>query len=279
MKFSLSELPRYIINFFLFLWVLFTITMFGWLILTSFKSTREIYQGVFAFPNEFLIDNYIRVLTDFAMLRYMFNSLVAVLTATVVVLVIATPVAYVLGKLKFFGQGPVSFSIIIGLGIPLQAIFIPLYLMMARAGFTDSLMGLSWLYAITSFPFTVYLLIGFFKTIPSTLEDAARVDGATAFQSFIKIMVPLARPGIISAGIFVFVMLWKEFLLSLVFISESSIQPISLGLYSLITRLTYTGDWGGLFAGVVLVMLPSIVFYSILAKRFIAGLTVGIGKS
>lgn len=122
-------------------------------------------------------------------------------------------------------------------------------------------------------------MINFFNTIPSSLEEAARIDGATAFQSFIKIMLPLARSGLISAGIFVFVMLWKEFILALVFIGTESKQPISLGLYSLITKLTYTGDWGGLFAGVVLVIIPSVIFYSILARKFIAGLTMGIGKS
>lgn len=279
MKLRISEFPKYIINFFLILWILFTVFMFVWLILSSFKTTREIYRGVWTLPKTFKFDNYIRVLTDFGLLRFMWNSLVVVFSATVLTLALSTPISYVLSRLKFFGSSLISMSFIIGIGIPIQTIFIPLYLMMSKIKMTDSLIGIIWLYTVTSLPFTVYLLMGFFKTIPSTLEEAARIDGATASQSFLKIMLPLARSGIISAGIFVFVMLWKEFLLALVFLSTESKQTISLGLYSLITKLTYTGDWGGLFAGVVLVILPSVIFYSLLARKFIAGITVGIGKS
>jgi len=278
MEFKFSEIPKYLINLFLILWIGFTVFMFLWLIVSSFKSTREIYMGVWTLPKTFGFDNYIRVLTDFGLLRFMLNSLIVVTVSTFLVLVLSAPIAYTLSKLRFPGSSYISMSFIIGIGIPIQTIFIPLYIMISKISLTDSLVGLTILYTVTSLPFTIYLLMGFFKTIPSTLEDAARIDGATATQSFIKIMLPMARSGIISAGIFVFVMLWKEFLLALVFISTESYSTISLGLYSLITKLTYTGDWGGLFAGVVLVILPSILFYGILARKFIAGLTVGIGK-
>jgi len=247
--------------------------------MSSFKTTREIYTGVWTLPASFELTNYINVLTEFGLLRSMFNSLIIVSTSTLLVLVLSTPIAYVLSKLKFRLSNLITFSFVIGIGIPIQTIFIPLYLLMNNLKLTDSILGLIWVYTVTSIPFTVYLLINFFNTIPSSLEEAARIDGATAFQSFIKIMLPLARSGLISAGIFVFVMLWKEFILALVFIGTESKQPISLGLYSLITKLTYTGDWGGLFAGVVLVIIPSVIFYSILARKFIAGLTMGIGKS
>jgi ABC-type glycerol-3-phosphate transport system permease component len=279
MKFKLSEIPKYLINIFLAFWILFTIFMFGWIIMSSFKTTREIYLGVWTLPSTFELTNYINVLTEFGLLKSMVNSLIVVSTSTLLVLVLSTPIAYVLSKLKFKLSNFITFSFVIGIGIPIQTIFIPLYLLMNNLKLTDSLIGLIWVYTVTSIPFTVYLLINFFNTIPSSLEEAARIDGATAFQSFIKIMLPLARSGLISAGIFVFVMLWKEFILALVFIGTESKQPISLGLYSLITKLTYTGDWGGLFAGVVLVIIPSVIFYSILARKFIAGLTMGIGKS
>lgn len=278
MKFKFSEIPKYLINLFLIFWIGFSLFMFLWLILSSLKSTREIYMGVWTMPSNISLDNYIRVLTDFGLLRFMVNSLFVVTVSTILVLVLSAPIAYVLSRLKFPGSSFISMGFIIGIGIPIQTIFIPLYLMMSGMSLTDSYVGLIWLYTVTSLPFTIYLLMGFFKTIPSTLEDAARIDGASATQSFLKIMLPMARSGLISAGIFVFVMLWKEFLLALVFISTESYKTISLGLYSLITKLTYTGDWGGLFAGVVLVILPSIIFYSILARKFIAGLTVGIGK-
>lgn len=278
MKLKMSKIIKYIINIFLLLWIAFTVFMFLWLVISSFKSTREIYSGVWSLPKIFRVDNYIRVLTDFGLLRFLLNSILVVFSSTILCLVLSTPISYVLSRLKFPGSNIISMSFIIGIGIPIQSIFIPLYLMISKIHMTDSLIGLTLLYTVTTLPFTVYLLMGFFQTIPSTVEEAAQIDGATATQSFLKIMVPMARSGVISAGIFVFVMLWKEFLLALVFLSTEGNQTISLGLYSLVTKLTYTGDWGGLFAGVVLVVLPSVIFYSILARKFIAGLTVGIGK-
>jgi N-acetylglucosamine transport system permease protein len=249
--------------------------------------------GFGLWPSVFRLDNYTRVLNDFGLSRFLLNSLVAVLAGTLLTVAMSAPIAYALGRLKFRGSSFMTTSFILGIGIPVQTIFIPLYLMMSKVRMTDSMTGLIWLYAVTSLPFTVYLiwlyavtslpftvylLMGFFRTIPSTLEDAAQIDGATAWQTFVKIMLPMARPGILSAGIYIFVMLWKEFELALVFISEESKQTISLGLYSLVTKLTYTGDWGGLFAGVVLVIVPSVVFYICLARHFTSGLTAGIGK-
>jgi ABC-type glycerol-3-phosphate transport system permease component len=275
---STDRVIKFIANLLLFVWIGFTLFMFGWVVVSSFKSTREIYAGVWALPSVFRLDNYTRVLNDFGLSRFLLNSLVAVLAGTLLTVAMSAPIAYALGRLKFRGSSFMTTSFILGIGIPVQTIFIPLYLMMSKVRMTDSMTGLIWLYAVTSLPFTVYLLMGFFRTIPSTLEDAAQIDGATAWQTFVKIMLPMARPGILSAGIYIFVMLWKEFELALVFISEESKQTISLGLYSLVTKLTYTGDWGGLFAGVVLVIVPSVVFYVCLARHFTSGLTAGIGK-
>ena len=258
----------------------FTIFIFLWIIMTSFKSTRGIYMGVWKLPTTWHVDNYVRVLEGTAGLaRFMANSLGVISAATLLVIVLSTPLAYVLSKIEFPGSSSISMFFIIGLGIPVQSIFIPLYLIMNRIQLTDSLIGLTWLYAVLSLPFTVYILMGFFKTIPSSIEDSARIDGASAWQSFRTIMIPLARSGIISVAIYNFVMLWKEFLLALVFISGETKQTISLGLYSMVTKMTYTGDWGGLFAGVVLVVMPSVIFYIIFARQFVRGITMGIGKA
>jgi len=275
-----SEIFRYLINTFLVGWMGFTIFIFLWIIMTSFKSTRGIYMGVWKLPTTWHVDNYVRVLEGTAGLaRFMANSLGVISAATLLVIVLSTPLAYVLSKIEFPGSSSISMFFIIGLGIPVQSIFIPLYLIMNRIQLTDSLIGLTWLYAVLSLPFTVYILMGFFKTIPSSIEDSARIDGASAWQSFRTIMIPLARSGIISVAIYNFVMLWKEFLLALVFISGETKQTISLGLYSMVTKMTYTGDWGGLFAGVVLVVMPSVIFYIIFARQFVRGITMGIGKA
>lgn len=280
MRIRFSEIFRYLINIFLVGWMGFTIFIFLWIIMTSFKSTRGIYMGVWKLPSTWHVDNYVRVLEGTAGLaRFMANSLGVISAATLLVIMLSTPLAYVLSKIEFPGSSSISMFFIIGLGIPVQSIFIPLYLIMNRIQLTDSLIGLTWLYAVLSLPFTVYILMGFFKTIPSSIEDSARIDGASAWQSFRTIMIPLARSGIVSVAIYNFVMLWKEFLLALVFISGETKQTISLGLYSMVTKMTYTGDWGGLFAGVVLVVMPSVIFYIIFARQFVRGITMGIGKA
>lgn len=202
-----------------------------------------------------------------------------VTVATLLVQILSTPVAYVLARLKFPFSPFVLLCFIAGIAIPVQTIYIPLYLIMKEIALVDTYTGIIWLYAITSVPFAIYLLIGFFRSIPSTLEEAALIDGASAGQAFLKIMLPMARPGIISSSIYVFIMTWKEFELALVFLSLEEKKTLSLGLYSLITRLTYTGDWAGLFAGVILVVVPSTIFYILVARHFISGITAGIGKS
>jgi ABC-type glycerol-3-phosphate transport system permease component len=246
--------------------------------MSSFKSTREIFQGIWKLPSSWSLDNYVRVLTDFGLLRYMFNSLLVVFVSTLLVQLLATPVAYVLARFRFPFSPFVLLCFIAGIAIPVQTIYIPLYFIMNKLALVDTYRGIIWLYTITSVPFSIYLLIGFFRSIPTTLEEAALIDGATAGQAFLRVMLPMARSGIISSSIYVFIMSWKEFELALVFLSLDEKKTISLGLYSLIGRLTYTGDWAGLFAGVILVVIPSTVFYILVARHFISGITAGIGK-
>ncbi|HHY09812.1 MAG TPA: carbohydrate ABC transporter permease [Firmicutes bacterium] len=279
MKRRISELPKYLVNVLLFVWLAFTFLVGFWLVMSSFKTTREIFRSVWSLPTSWSLDNYVRVLTDFGLLRYLINSLGVVFLATLLVQILATPVAYILGRLRFRFSSFITMAFIAGIAIPVQTIYIPLYLIMNKLKMVDTYRGIVWLYAITSVPFAVYLLIGFFKTIPTTLEDAALIDGASPWQAFFRIMLPVARPGIISSSIYIFIMTWKEFELALVFLSRDEKKTISLGLYSLISRLTYTGDWSGLFAGVILVVIPSVIFYILVARHFIAGITAGIGKS
>lgn len=279
MRLRLSEWPKYIVSVLLLLWIVFTVFIGAWLLVSSFKSTREIFQGMWKLPTQWTLDNYVRVLKDFGLARYMGNSLFVVTVATLLVQVLSLPVAYVLARLRFPFSPFVLLCFIAGIAIPVQTIYIPLYFIMKEISLVDTYTGIIWLYAITSVPFAIYLLIGFFRSIPTTLEEAALIDGASAGQAFLKIMLPMARPGIISSSIYVFIMTWKEFELALVFLSLDEKKTISLGLYSLITRLTYTGDWAGLFAGVILVVVPSTIFYILVARHFISGITAGIGKS
>jgi ABC-type glycerol-3-phosphate transport system permease component len=165
-----------------------------------------------------------------------------------------------------------------GMGIPYPLLFIPLFVIMASLNQIDSLVGLTIVYVSLSIPFTVYILTGFFSSLPTELEEAAIIDGCKDYQVFTKIMLPLASPGLITAAIFNFIGLWNEYQLALVFINSDENRTISLGLYSLSNSMQYTGDWVGLFAGIVIIMVPTIILYVFLSEKMIAGITMGASK-
>ncbi|RLE11086.1 hypothetical protein DRI96_06835 [Candidatus Aerophobetes bacterium] len=131
---------------------------------------------------------------------------------------------------------------------------------------------------VVELSFTIYLLMGFLSTLPSELEEAALIDGCSPFGVFYRIMLPLSYPGIATAATFNFLFLWNEFLLALVLIHTTEKNTISLGLYALQGQMTYTADWAGLFSGVVIIMLPTLLVYIFLSRRVIAGLTLGAVK-
>ena len=212
------------------------------------------------------------------MSEYFLNTVLVVGGSLIGTLVLGSMAAYVLARFDFPGNRFVYYLFVGGMSFPVMLALVPLFYVVNNMGLLNTIHGLILVYIAYSLPFTVFFLTAFFRSLPTSVAEAAFVDGASHTRTFFQIMLPMARPGILSAGIYIFVMLWKEFELALVFISEESKQTISLGLYSLVTKLTYTGDWGGLFAGVVLVIVPSVVFYVCLARHFTSGLTAGIGK-
>ncbi len=161
------------------------------------------------------------------------------------------------------------------MGIPYPLLFIPLFALMLNLQLDNTLPGLIVVYVSLSLPFTVYILTGFFITLPSELEDAAVIDGCSDYQVYWRVMLPLASPGLLTAAIFNFIGLWNEYQLALVFANTDKTRTLSLGLYALRNALQYTGDWASLFAGIVIIMLPTVAIYIILSERMISGITMG----
>jgi ABC-type glycerol-3-phosphate transport system permease component len=164
------------------------------------------------------------------------------------------------------------------MGLPFQLILVPLFVLAARLRIADSLHGLIIIYVGVSIPFTILLLGGFFRTLPSELEDAAAIDGASEFSIFWRVMMPLAAPGIMTAAIFNVIGIWNEFLLALLIINTDRFRTLPIGVLNLRYSMQYTADWAGLFAAVVIVVLPLLVLYLILSERIMAGLTLGAMK-
>ena len=270
-----SLTPSYVI---LGLWSLFTVFSILWVIASSFKTNRELFQAVWSLPTALQIENYIKAWTVVKMGQYFSNSLIVVLASVFIVLFLSAPVSYILTRVKFKGSGLLLLIFIAGIGIPVQLLYIPLFILLTQIGVINSLWGLGLLYVSLSIPFTVFILSGFFATLPKELEEAATIDGCSDFQVYWKVLLPLASPGLITAAIFNFIFLWNEYQIALVFINDPDLRTLPLGLYALSNAMQYTGDWVGLMAGVVIIMVPTIILYTVLSERMIAGITMGSVK-
>ena len=264
--------------FILGIWSLFTAFTILWVTASSFKSNRQLFKETWKIPTELHFENYVKAWTTVKMGTYFINSTIVVLSALVVVLFISAPVAYILSRVKFKGNNLILTLFIAGIGIPVQLLYIPLFVIMTDLGINNTMFGLGLLYVVVSIPFTVFILTGFFGSIPKELEEAGVIDGCSDFQVYWKIMFPLATPGLITAAIFNFIWLWNEYQIALVFINNPDLRTLPLGLYALSNAMQYTGDWVGLMAGVVIIMVPTILLYVILSEKMIAGITMGSVK-
>ncbi len=271
----LRHVPSYL---FLGLWALFTIGSISWVVLASLKTNRDVFRNPFSIPADPQWNNYAKVWTTSDVGQGFLNSLIIVGISVALILLISSPAAYVLSRAKFRGRGLLTMVYIAGIGIPYPLLFIPLFALLAGLKMINTMQGIILVYVSLSIPFTVYILTGFFGSLPQELEDAAVIDGCNDLDVFRRVMLPLASPGILTSAIFNFIGLWNEFQLALIFIQDPNLRPLSLSLYSLKNAMTYSGDWAGLFAGVVIVIVPTVVLFIILSERMISGITLGSVK-
>jgi len=222
--------------------------------------------------------NYVRAWRDGKFGKYFFNSVFITLTTLVIVLGAGTMAAYVLGRFRFRGAKPVLFYFLAGMTFPAQLALIPLFFLLLKLGLLNTYPGLILVYAGSSLPFTIFVLTSFFQTLPNELADAAAIDGCGEFSTFWRVMLPLARPGVITVAIFNLLGIWNEYLYALVLTTDEKIRTLPLGLANLAINKQYDTDLGALFAGVVIVMVPALVAYMLLQRHLIRGLAAGAIK-
>ena len=267
-------------------WCVFNIALLLWVGLNSFRGGSRIFSRPLELPTAFNFDNYVSAWSVSNLGRGFINSILLVVLCTAITVVLASMAAYVLARTRVPTAGPITSFFAIGLGIPVQVVIVPLWVAMnnissfmyATIGWWDERLSLGILYVATSLPFAVFLLTGFFRSLPTELEEAAALDGASALTTFIRIMAPLARPGIVTASMLTAMGLWNETLLALVFITDNQSYTLPQALLGLYGTMQYTSDWGGLFAGIVIVVIPTLLIYIFLGRRLIEGMTLGAGK-
>lgn len=265
-------LPGYLI---VIAWVAFTAVLISWIIMASLSTTREIFTGKLTMASGFHFENYAYAWTRGNMSRYFFNSVVYSVISVSGIILVSAPCAYALSRFGFFYNKPMKNLIVMCLSIPQIMVVLPLYSLAVGMGILNSRVTLIILYICLNVPFCTFFLLGFFATLSRTFEEAAAIDGCSPIGTFFKIMFPLAQPGLITVGIFLFMGVWNEFFMALIFATSANIRPLAVGLYNMIQSMSVTGRWAELFASVVIVFLPTFIIYLFLSEKIIAGVTGG----
>lgn len=266
---------------FLGFYLLITGGPFLWLFLTSLKSSREIFLSPFAFPKDPTLVNFSNAWQVGRFQDYFLNSIGLTSATVIVTLVLSAPAAYALARFHFKGRDFISFYFLSGLMIPIQLAVVPLFFEMKALGLLNTRCGLFLVYLATSLPFAIFLLIGFFKSLPGSLREAGLLEGAGEWTIFLKIFLPLARPGLATVAIITFLGVWNEYLVAFTLLSGQggeAARTLPLGLAGLTLVGQFRTDYGMVFAGVTIVMLPTLVAYVVMERALTKGLTAGASK-
>jgi multiple sugar transport system permease protein len=253
---------------------------FYWMFITTFKQTSDLYNlqnNPFIFNMKPTLEHLKFLFQQTSYVRWGVNTLVVGIIVTAITLLLSLPAAYALTRLTGRWGQRIGIGVFLTYLVPPTLLFIPLSRVIAHLGLQDQIWSLVVAYPSFTVPFSIWLLMGFFKSIPPDLEDAAMVDGLTRFQTFIKLVVPISTSGILTVVIFTFTLVTQEFVYALTFISNESNQMLQVGVPIFLVR----GDvyyWGSLMAACLLASVPIAVIYNLFLDRFIAGFTVGAVK-
>jgi multiple sugar transport system permease protein len=268
---------------FLILLGLFATLPMVWMVLTSVKTQFAALQ----FPPEWLprnptLQNYINLLsprsnTGREFLRYMLNSLYVSTCTTILGIILAVPAAYAFSRFHFPGRHLLFYSVLLRNMFPGVVLLMPLFILMRLLRLVNTEICLILTYLTFGLPLSIWLLKGFYDNIPPQLEQAARIDGASRFQAFLRVAMPLSTPGIIATAIYAFIGAWNEYVYALTFLNDKSELTLPVGLQHFFTE--YSTDWPGLMAGSFIMSIPVVAMFLVLQRYFVRALTEGAIKS
>ncbi|MDR7522675.1 MAG: carbohydrate ABC transporter permease [Armatimonadota bacterium] len=244
--------------------------------LSAFKTTREIFQRPFGLPATWSLANFQRVWVEARFGDYFQNSLIVTVASAAILVVLGAMTGYALGRFQFRGNDLLYVYFLSGLLLPIRLAIIPLFILMRNLNLLDTLWSLILIYAASGLPSAVFILTGFFRTLPADLDSAARIDGASEWVIFTRVMLPLVRPALVIVTIYNVIPIWNDFFFPLVFIKSDRLKTLPLGMTTFFGQ--YYTDYAALFAGLTLAALPVIALYVVLSQHFIRGLTAGAVK-
>jgi multiple sugar transport system permease protein len=256
--------------------VLFALAPFAWMILTSLTPSEQLAaHGVSLSPSGWGLDNYARLLRKTAFLGNMGHSLIVALGTVTVGLAVSVTAAYAFSRFRFAGRRALMLQFLLVNMFPIVLLILPLFVMMRRLGILDTHIGLILANATVAIPFAVWMLTSYINAIPRSLDEAAMMDGCSRLTALRRVVLPLALPGIISTGIYVFITAWNEYLYALT-LGGRNVRTVTVAIQTLIGE--YQIEWGLLAAGGVVGAMPATLLFLIVQRRLIGGLTQGAVK-
>ncbi len=262
----------------LILWSVVVILPLLWTVLSSFKTTKEILASPFSLPQRFVFENYVSAWDTAGIGRFFLNTVIVVGCALVLVMVLGAMCAYVLARFRFWGNRAIYYLMLAGLTFPVFLAIVPLFFILRSFALLNTLQGLIVVYVAFALPFTVFFLFSFFRSLPDEIYEAAQLDGAGEWRTFFSVMLPMARPGMASVAIFNFLGLWNQFLLPVALNTEQGKYVLSQGMASFASQAGYSVDYGGLFAAVVITVLPVLIVYVIFQRQLQGSVSQGTSR-
>ncbi|MDD2968251.1 MAG: carbohydrate ABC transporter permease [Lachnospiraceae bacterium] len=259
----------------------------GWVFMASLKQNHEFYETPWKLPSGFYVQNFIDAWGSAHMGQYMLNSVIVTAVAIVLLLMLALPASYCLSRFQFKMKKVIQILFMAGLFINVNYIVVPIFLMFVDGEkwlksmgleplFLNNIFILALVYASTALPFTIYLLSGYFVTIPKTYEEAAYIDGSSYFRTMVEVIFPMARPSIITVILFNFLSFWNEYIIAITLLTDpDGSKTLPVGLMNLMKAQNASAQYGRMYAGLVLVMLPTLVLYILVQKKLTQGMMLG----
>ncbi len=246
-----------------------------WMFYSSLKDQWQIFANPFALPERINLDNYIKAWNAGNFNLYFLNSVIVTVPSVLSVLAVSSLAGYAFARFKFVGSRALFIFFLVGIMVPPQAVIIPSFLIVSRLGLINSFFALILTYLSWS-PIGIFILATFFRSLPQEIEDAAKVDGASSFDVFWRIALPLAKPALATVAIFYFVWVWNDFIYPLLYLQSDVMSTIPLGL--MLFQGRYRTDWGMLTAALSIAVAVPLLFYMIFQDKFVRGLTAGALK-
>lgn len=259
-------------------WSVIVIIPLVWVLMSSFKTTKQILASPFAMPAKLDFANYVNAWNGAGIGLFFANTLFVVGVSLIVVMLLGAMCAYVLARFKFFGARAIYLLMLAGLTFPIFLAIVPLFMILKNIGLLSTLPGLIVTYIAFALPFTVFFLYSFFQSLPNEIYEAAQVDGASEWRSFFQVMLPMARPGIASVAIFNFLGLWNQFLLPIALNSDQRKFVLTQGMAAFAAQTGYTVDFGALYAAVVITVLPVLIVYVFFQRQLQGSVSQGALK-